>query len=455
MRMQLLVVMMLCLFNSLLVKAENIHSYWQPNSKMTTVYSQTDNSFQRSSAAIFELNNQQFTTEIEKASKTVGLSGVIYLPDYAGEMIPFLVQKQSNFSPILAAKFPKITAYSGIGLNHSDLKLRLSVSPAGINAIISGHHSHDKTRIKRLSIGSNKYTVDTSEVVSDTRNPFSCMTPEPSIKGARTKVDLVSQEQSLVAFSDASILSKYRLAVSVTSQYSDYFGGTLEGSLAAINETLTELNFIFETDLGVKLELVDNNDLIVYVDAETDPYTDSLDGLNSELQANLDEVIGAENYDIGHVFSSINASMSGNAGAIGAVCNDSNKGSAWSDWAQPQGSIWTNLVAHEMGHQLGANHTFSMRTEGTGTNVEPGSGTTIMSYAGITGPDDVAANADNYYHHVSIQQGLAYLQSQSCHVDTAIENTVPTVSAIPDVTIPVGTPFVLSGEANDDDSDDV
>ena len=455
MRMQLLVVMMLCLFNSLLVKAENIHSYWQPNSKMTTVYSQTDNSFQRSSAAIFELNNQQFTTEIEKASKTVGLSGVIYLPDYAGEMIPFLVQKQSNFSPILAAKFPKITAYSGIGLNHSDLKLRLSVSPAGINAIISGHHSHDKTRIKRLSIGSNKYTVDTSEVVSDTRNPFSCMTPEPSIKGARTKVDLVSQEQSLVAFSDASILSKYRLALSVTSQYSDYFGGTLEGSLAAINETLTELNFIFETDLGVKLELVDNNDLIVYVDAETDPYTDSLDGLNSELQANLDEVIGAENYDIGHVFSSINASMSGNAGAIGAVCNDSNKGSAWSDWAQPQGSIWTNLVAHEMGHQLGANHTFSMRTEGTGTNVEPGSGTTIMSYAGITGPDDVAANADNYYHHVSIQQGLAYLQSQSCHVDTAIENTVPTVSAIPDVTIPVGTPFVLSGEANDDDSDDV
>ena len=455
MRTPLLIAAIFASIISSQANTENTQSYWEASSQMTSLYRPTDNSFQPDSVTIFELNNQQFATQVEKASEALGLSGIIYLPNYSGKMVPFLVQKQSNFSPVLAAKFPRINAYSGIGLNDDNLRLRLSVSPAGINAIIRGDQSQGNTHIKKQSIGSNKYTVKRSWEVSDIRNPFSCMTPEPSRKGTPPKVNLAGRQQSPVTFSDASILSKYRVAISVTSRYSDYFGGTLEGSLAAVNETLTELNFIFETDLGIKLELVDNNDLIVYTDAETDPYTDSLDSLNGELQANLDAVIGPESYDIGHVFSSINASMSGNAGAIGAVCNDSNKGSAWSDWAQPQGSIWTNLVAHEMGHQLGANHTFSMRTEGSGVNVEPGSGTTIMSYAGITGPNDVAVDADNYYHHVSIQQGLAYLQSQTCHVDTAIENNVPTVTAIPDYTIPVGTPFVLTGEGSDDDSQDV
>ena len=131
------------------------------------------------------------------------------------------------------------------------------------------------------------------------------------------------------------------------------------------------------------------------------------------------------------------------------------KGSAWSASTQPEGGYFVNLVAHEMGHQLGANHTFSMRTEGTGTNIEPGSGTTIMSYAGITGPDDVALSGDDYYHNVSILQGLNYLKGQSCHVNEDIDNNVPTVKALENYTIPVGTPFVLTGSATDVDESDV
>ncbi|MDA8879476.1 M12 family metallo-peptidase, partial [Porticoccaceae bacterium] len=139
---------------------------------------------------------------------------------------------------------------------------------------------------------------------------------------------------------------------------------------------------------------------------------------------------------------------------MGAFCDDDVKGSAWSASSQPEGSEFVNLVAHEMGHQLGANHTFSMRTEGTGVNVEPASGTTIMSYAG-TGEDNVAFFADNYYHNVSILQGLSYLKAQSCHVNQDIDNTVPSVAPLKDYTIPVGTPFVLTGSATDVDENDV
>ena len=408
-----------------------------------------------SSSIILSLDEDDFRAELQKSYKYTYSQSVVYFPNTSGQMTPFLVEEKSNFSPILAAKFPNITAYSGIALNNPDVKVRFSLSLDGIEAMIDGDQGAEKTTIRKLSRDADSYVVFTKLDLMKTRNPFSCATPVPSKAAKHPRVSLKNENFSRTSFSDESFLSKYRLAISASSQYSDYYGGTLEGALAGINTTLTGLNFIFETDLGITFELVDDNDLIIYTDAESDPYTDDLNGLNGELQANLDSVIGAGNYDIGHIFSSLGAGMSGNAGAVGAVCNDSNKGSAYSDWAQPEGGVFTNLVAHEMGHQVGANHTFSMRTEGTNTNVEPGSGTTIMSYAGITGPDDVATLADDYYHHVSIRQSLDYLQSQACHVNSANENSIPSVKSMPDYTVPVKTPFVLIGSATDADAEDI
>ena len=429
--------------------------YWQSQGILKGSVDSLVSKIDSQSSVAFSLNENDFRAELQKSYKYTYDQSVVYFPDTRGQMMPFLVKEKSNFSPVLAAKFPDITAYSGVALNNPSVKIRFSLSPDGIEAMIHGDQQEGKITIRKLSRDADSYVVYTKLDRSKTKTPFSCTTPAPDKADKSPKFSLSNENFSRTSFSDDSFLSKYKVAISASSQYSDYYGGTLEGALAGINTTLTGLNFIFETDLGITLELVDNNDLIIYTDAESDPYTDDLNGLNGELQANLDSVIGADNYDIGHIFSSLSASMSGNAGAIGAVCNDSNKGSGYSDWAYPEGGIFTNLVAHEMGHQVGANHTFSMRTEGTGANVEPGSGTTIMSYAGITGPDDVAALADDYYHYVSIQQGRAYLQSQACHVDTAVENSVPTVAAIPDYTVPVKTPFVLVGDATDADAKDV
>ncbi len=136
----------------------------------------------------------------------------------------------------------------------------------------------------------------------------------------------------------------------------------------------------------------------------------------------------------------------GNAGCIGCVC-DSGKGSAYTSPSnsKPEGDTFDiDFVAHEFGHQLGATHTFSYDIEDTGTNVEPGSGSTVMGYAGIT-DYDVQSNSDDYFAYASIVQIQQNLAPKTCPVQTAITTAVFGVNAGPDYTIPKSTPFVLKG----------
>lgn len=111
-------------------------------------------------------------------------------------------------------------------------------------------------------------------------------------------------------------------------------------------------------------------------------------------------------------------------------------------------------MAHELGHQFGANHSWTMNgSEGTGAQMEPGSGSTIMGYAGITGASDVQAHSDDYFHFFNIQQVTTNVASKSCYTSTAIVNTPPTANAGADYTIPKGTAFILEGSGSDPDVD--
>ena len=463
MRFSLLVAVTFMAFISPLVSAENTQTYWQSPDRVSDHFSSSPLDTHIPKSMVFSLNERALISSVNRSLGQGISGGKVYFPDTKGNMLRFFVRESSNFSPGLAAKYPNIKAYRGYSLDRPELKLYFSYSPSGLKATFVDVGTRVKTSIEKISNTSDSYIAYTQLNNSKSKQGLSCSTPEPSKIRLKPKdnlqvmLNLDGNMSPLVHFSDERTLTIYRLAVAANGQYTAYHGGTVDAALAAINSTLTALNFIFETDMGIRLELIDDNDLIVYTDPDTDPFQDDAnnlnDTMNNELQVTLDSIIGSENYDVGHIFSGIGGG--GNAGAIGSFCNDDVKGSAWSASTGPEGSDFVNLVAHEMGHQLGAFHTFSMDNEGTGSNVEPGSGTTIMSYAGVTGPNDVAVSADNYYHYMSIQQGLGYLHGQSCHVGTAIENSVPTVSAIPDVTIPIGTPFVLSGEANDADSEDV
>jgi len=244
--------------------------------------------------------------------------------------------------------------------------------------------------------------------------------------------------------------------MSVTGEYTAYFGGTVDAALAAINATMARVNPIYERDFAITMVLIDNTDQVIYTNANTDPYSPAfqLNNWNGELEQTLNSVIGFNNYDIGHLFGA--SGGGGNAGCIGCVCN-SGKGSAYTSPAdgEPEGdSFDIDYVAHEMGHQFGGNHTFS-RSEGSGANLEPGSGTSIMAYAGITGATDVQDNSDDLFHYISIEQITSNVENKNCPAETSISNNPPTVNAGQNYTIPAGTAFKLTATGSDPDGDNL
>lgn len=262
---------------------------------------------------------------------------------------------------------------------------------------------------------------------------------------------------------DDGKLRNFRLALSVTGEYTSYFGGTKALALAAINNSMTRVNGVFEKDFGVHMNLISNNDLVIYTSASSDPYsaasTGSNGAWNQELQTTLTNVIGSANYDVGHLFGA--SGGGGNAGCIGCVCKNPTtsvplgKGSGFTSPGDgiPSGDNFDiDYVAHEMGHQFGGNHTFTHSNEGTGVQMEPGSGSTIMGYAGITNLD-VQPHSDPYFHAISIQQVTNYIKTTTCQTTTVTGNAIPTANAGLDYTIPKSTPFMLTGVGTDANGD--
>ncbi len=402
---------------------------------------------------LFRLNSndfrQQLFSVVNQGSKK---STIISLPNAAGMMEDFEVTEASNFEPALQERFPDIRSFSGKGITDKGATLKLSVSPQGIETMIF-RAEKDNEFIEPYSKDHSIYSVFTSQR-DKSKLPWKCNTPEEKMATSLNQ----KVESNVITGRSGGNLKTLRLAQSVTAEYSNYFGATSASQvglvLAAVNNTLTRCNGVYEKDLALHLNLISNTTDVFYYNPATDPYANSAQGVglgrwNSQLQKTLTSVIGASNYDIGHLFGA--SGGGGNAGCIGCICEDNSKGSGITSPADaiPEGDNFDiDYVVHEVGHQLGANHTFSYSSEGTGVNVEIGSGITIMGYAGITSYD-VAPHSIDIYHAASIAQIQSNLNSKTCPVTTAITNSAPVVASIGNFTIPVGTPFALTGSATD------
>ena len=386
----------------------------------------------------FTLNEAKFREVLEEKS----ISKIIYFPDEKGNLIPFMVADAHLFSKELAQKYPGIKSFKGTAINDASMQVRFSVSHKGIQSMIRS--AGEKGALFMQKSAGDTYVLYRRAEQKDRDLDFIC----------RTMSSVLDDTQNLTAkLVDDQTLRVFRVAVSASGEYTEFHGGTIADALAAINATLTRVNGVFERDLAIQLELIGTTDQVIYTDSENDPYSGSL---SSQVQNTLTNFIGEANYDIGHLFNQEDNTLDGNSGFIGAVCKDGRKGSAYTTLSTPTGDMFDiDLVAHEMGHQFGANHSFSHISEGTTVQVEPASGTTIMGYAGITGNNNVAANSDDYFHYVSIIQIRDYLQTVSCGQTQVLGNTPPSLTSLSDYSIPKGTAFVLTGEASDTDALDV
>jgi subtilisin-like proprotein convertase family protein len=417
----------------------------------------------------FELNAVSLKKTLgnasKRTSKTKQNNTVLSVPGLEGKLESFHVFEASVFSPELAEKFPDIKSYVGYSLENPGARIRMSVSHLGIKSMIS-YIGKSTVFMEPTARNSNQYILYSKDSKDNNTDPFECKTID-ELNETLNKNTSVSKTTVNEGGANNKTLQKFRIAISVTGEYTAYFGGTVADALAGINATLTRVNDIFETDMAVTFELV-NAPQLIYTNANTDPYSDpdigtdennanNANGWNRQLQNTLTSVIGESAYDIGHLFG--HAGGGGNAGCIGCVCVDGNKGSAYTSPSNgiPEGDRFDlDFVIHEIGHQMGANHTWSYRNESS-NNVqsEPGSGSTIMAYAGIPDLDIVQLHSDPYFHYHSIKQILDNLKSKSCQTTTIISNNSPIANAGNDYTIPQGTPYILKGSATDSNNDNL
>ncbi len=415
---------------------------------------------------LFALNFKAFNEAVLSIvdNKSTKNTTIISLPNADGTLEQFEINEASNFEPELQARFPEIRAFSGRGITDRYATLKLSVSPQGIQTMIF-RTERENDFIEPYSKDHTIYAVFKSQREKGSL-PWTCSTEDKKMAA-----EIKSQVQKTQ--SSAGQLKTMRLAQSCNAEYSNYFGATSAAQvglvLAAFNATLTRCNGVYEKDLALHLNLVAGSTNVIYYNPATDPYS-ALSNWNTELQKALNTTLtgvgttlAANNaaYDIGHMFGS--SGGGGNAGCIGCVCADgvtagtgSTKGRGITSPADgiPQGDNFDiDYVVHEIGHQLGGNHTFSMSNEGSGVNKEVGSGITIMGYAGITS-QDVAPHSIDIYHQATIQQIQTNLATKSCPVTVNMTaNRTPVVTSGGNFTIPKSTPFALTGSATDLDND--
>ena len=376
----------------------------------------------------------------------------VSFPNADGGIEEFELVEASNFEPALQERFPEIRAYSGKGITDPYATIKVSLSPEGVQTM-TFRADKENEFIEKFSEDKKTYAVFRSQRKPGAL-PWDCAT-----KAEQQMVSAVNDQVMTLnnVARSGNDLKTMRLAQSCNAEYSNYFGATSAAQvdlvMAAFNATLTRCNGVYEKDLALHLNLIPTTTNVIYYNPSIDPYPTSQGTWTDDLQTTLNTQIGAANYDIGHLFGA--SGGNGNAGCIGCVCVDGSKGSGFTSSLAPVGDNFDiDYVAHEIGHQLGGNHTFSMSNEATGRNKEVGSGITIMGYAGITS-QDIAPHSIDIFHQTSIEQIQANLFNKTCPVTLPISanNTAPTVASLTNYTIPISTPFALTGSATDAESD--
>lgn len=404
---------------------------------------------------VYEIDDDAVKSSLFKAPHESTVSNAkqskvtVQLPTADGIQHTFALVSYHLLHPDLQKTFPEIKAFYGICLEDATMTVVADYSPTyGFRAVVS-QPGVGKTYIDHFQRN------DLDHRIVYYRKDYQ--------KFSNWKCGVVSEEHDrrersngnrALLFGDC-LYREYRLALACTGEYTTFHGGTIAGALAAMNTTMNRVNGVFAQEIAIRCVIIPNNTNIMYTNAATDPFTNGNAGaMLGENQATCDMAIGTANYDVGHVFGT----NSGGVAGLGVFCLAGNKAAGVTGSGAPIGDAFDiDYVAHEMGHQLGGNHTFNNSCSNNingSTAMEPGSGSSIMAYAGICSPD-VQSNSDENYHAISLQEIKTFLSGNGSNCDVPVagyNNSAPNISAPANnttYTIPRSTPFSLTMTATD------
>ncbi|MCR9173903.1 MAG: M12 family metallo-peptidase [bacterium] len=368
------------------------------------------------------------------------------LPMPDGTMETFRIVNSPIMEEPLQTMFPDIRTFAGVSTTDPGKSVRFDLTPQGFHAMILVAGS-STIFIDPYSFGGG----DTEHYIVYERANFTPSVAKVKDCGVTSSVTTNPVDPQALSYNSCE-LREYRLALAATGEYTAFHGGTVAGALAAQVTTMNRVNGIYERDFAVRMNIIGNNNLLIFTNPNTDPYTNNNGAtMLGQNQAEVDATIGSANYDIGHVFSTGGGGIAG----LGVVCIGGNKARGVTGSAAPVGDPFdVDYVAHEMGHQFGANHTQNNNcNRNNATAMEPGSASTIMGYAGICAPN-VQNNSDDHFHAISMQEIGADITAHTCELETALTNSAPTITGTNgNVTVPASTPFMLTATATDPDGD--
>jgi len=443
-------VLAVSLFSTVFAQTAPSPSYWEKINESAIVSTGTRWIVPKSYTT-FKLNPAALRTHLQSATRKNNPSGIpvyISLPGTDGNFHKYRVFENTTMHADLAAQFPEIRSYDGIATDHSGEVVKFDLTPQGFHAMILSP-TGATVFIDPYSFGGgdieNYVVYSKNDFVTDKQ--FQC-----SLASAESLIDTEDQEIIGKAFGTCE-LRTYRLAVSATAEYTIFHGGTVTLALAAQVTTMNRVNGVYERDMAITMVIVPNNNLIIYTSPGSDPFSNgNPNSMITQNQTNTNSVIGSANYDIGHVFGTNSGGLAG----LGVVCTNGKARGVTGSSAPVSDPFDIDYVAHEMGHQFNANHTQNNNcNRNNATAVEPGSGSTIMGYAGICAPN-VQSNSDDHFHGRSLQEIGTFIISGShnCPAKTPLSNSAPDITATPgNITIPIRTPFALTAVATDADGD--
>ncbi|MCB0601349.1 MAG: T9SS type A sorting domain-containing protein [Saprospiraceae bacterium] len=365
----------------------------------------------------------------------------------------FQLQQTAVLAPELAKKYPDIRTYLG---KSGSMTLHCVITPNQFSAYLD-----DGTITQLLEGDTRSASLGKLSAWMGSGETFPCTV----LDGQGGKTTGFHHAEDVLETRDPladQVLRTYRLAVATTGEFSAKYGNTRTSVMTEVVSIITKVNAVMERDLSINLQLVDGTDQLFFLNPQTDPFTNgSPDSLLLQAPFAINAVINTNNYDIGHVFGT----NAGGVAFLGTVCTAGKANATSSTFGAYSNSLFYLIVAHEMGHQLNATHSFNFcdgENESSETAYEPGSGSTIMCYAGASncGSNYVASRNEDYYHNIALNQIITFTRQgigATCGSTAPISNTSPQVSIL-DIGfthIPKSTPFQLRGEATDNEDSDL